>query len=162
MLHGNWGDGHVELIELPTDSDINDNVVTFWTPEHIPAAGDRLSFAYSLYWYGDDPSRPPGGRVVATRQDRTKDGAYRIVIDFSGKKLNAMQAETPPRAVVSVASGPESGDLTEQQLVKNPVNQTWRLTFQVKPSGACPVELRAFLAGEKDTLTETWSGAILP
>lgn len=162
VLHGDWGDGHVELVELPTDTDINDNVVAFWTPAKVPQPGESLSFAYTIHWYGDDASRPPGGRAIATREDRTPAGAHRFVIDFSGSKLRALAAEHPVRAVVSVASGPDSGILLEQQVLKNPVNDTWRLTFQVKPTGGRPLELRAFLAHGTDTLTETWANVLQP
>ena len=162
VLHGDWGNGHVELVELPTDTDINDNIVAFWSPATPPQPGDALAVSYSLYWYGDDPLRPPGGRVIAQREDRTQEGARRFVIDFAGKKLQALPADRAPTAVVTVASGPESGTLLEQQLVKNPVNDTWRLTFQVKPAGPRPMELRAFLHTANDTLTETWTNVVQP
>ena len=29
---GAWGEGAVELVEIPTDSERNDNIVAFWTP----------------------------------------------------------------------------------------------------------------------------------
>lgn len=162
VLHGDWGDGHVELMELPTDTDINDNMVAFWSPARKPQTGESIAGAYSIYWYGDDPTRPSGGRVVATREDRLKDGIRRFVLDFASKKLVARPASQAPTAVVSVASGTESGELVEQQMVKNPVNGSWRLTFLVKPSGNRPMELRAFLRDERDTLSETWSDVVQP
>jgi glucans biosynthesis protein len=162
VLHGDWGEGQVELIELPTDTDINDNVVAFWSPARIPQAGESLSFAYTIYWYGDDASRPPGGRAIATRQDRVATGARRFVVDFSGEKLRKLPADRPVQAIITIASGPESGTLLEQQVLKNPVNDTWRLTFQVKPAGDRPLELRAFLLDGTDTLTETWASVVLP
>jgi len=47
-------------------------------------------------------------------------------------------------------------------VVKNPVTGGWRLTFQVKPTGNAPVELRAFLDQGGNSLTETWSGVMQP
>ena len=29
---GDWGDGHVELVEIPTDREIHDNIVAYWQP----------------------------------------------------------------------------------------------------------------------------------
>jgi glucans biosynthesis protein len=160
---GAWGEGRVELIEIPTKSDTNDNVVTYWVPNNMPEPGKMGAWSYTVYWYGESASVSPGGRVVATRRDRgTADGAYRFVVDFAGKKLESLPADTVLRGVVTIASGDDTAELLDQQVVKNPVTGGWRLTFQAKPSGSNPVELRAFLDQGGNSLTETWSGVIQP
>lgn len=160
---GDWGDGRVELVEIPTKSDTNDNVVAFWVPDKPPKLGDPIAFSYTMYWYGDDPTRSPGGRVVATRRDHGPvEDAYRIVVDFAGKQLEALSADTVLRGVVTVASKEDGAEVLDQQVVKNPVTGGWRLTFQVRPKRKEPVELRAFIDKGGDALTETWSYAILP
>ena len=160
---GDWGNGRTELVQIPTKLDTNDNIVAYWVPEQVPKPGDRVAYAYTMYWYGDDPGRPPAGRVLATHRDRgTSDGAYRFVIDFVGKQLDALPADTVLRGVVTVASGEEVAELLDQHVVKNPELGGWRLTFQVRPKRKEPVELRAFLDKGGDTLTETWSYVILP
>ena len=59
--------------------------------------------------------------VVATRRDRgTADNAYRFVIDFDGKKLDSLPEDTVLRGVVTIASGDDSAELLDQQVVKNP------------------------------------------
>jgi glucans biosynthesis protein len=161
--HGEWGDGAVELVEIPTDTDIRDNIVAYWVPREEPKLGEPAAFSYTLYWYGDDPARPPGGRVVATRRDwGTVENVHRFVLDFDGAALRALPAEQAPRAVVTVAGGKETGDLLEQQVVKNAVTGGWRLSFQVRPKSGAPIEIRAFLERGGQALTETWSYAILP
>jgi len=118
---GDWGKGHVDLVELPTNTDINDNIVAYWVPTKLPKPGEAAAFAYTLYWYGDDPGRPPGGRVVATRRDwGTQENVYRFVIDFAGKTLESIPADRPPRPTVTIASGAAAGELIDQQIVKNP------------------------------------------
>ncbi len=160
---GEWGDGHVELIEIPTNSELNDNIVAFWVPAQLPKPGTPFAAAYTMYWYGDDPTRPPAGQIIATRRDRGPKGeTQRFIIDFDGKKLRAIPADQVLRGVVTIASGPDSADLVDQHVVKNTVTGGWRLTFQVKPKGNRPVELRAFLDHGGDTLTETWSYALVP
>jgi periplasmic glucans biosynthesis protein len=160
---GAWGEGTIELIEIPTKSDVNDNIVAMWRPQQQSKAGDRFIYRYTLSWFGDDQLHPPDGRVVATRRDYgTHEDAHRFVIDFAGKKLAAIPADQVLRAVVTVASGPDSAELLEQQVVKNPVTQGWRLTFQVRAKSKAPVELRAFLDSSGDTLTETWSSVVQP
>jgi glucans biosynthesis protein len=66
------------------------------------------------------------------------------------------------RAVVTIASGPESGRIPEQIVVKNPVTDGWRLIFQVEPAGKDPVELRAYLDLGGEALTETWTYTLVP
>jgi len=159
--HGDWGEGRVELVEIPTKSDTNDNIVTFWVPDKPVKPGELVAFAYGTAWYADDLARPPGGRVVATRRDRgTAEAAYRFVVDFAGKDLDALPADTILRGVVSVASKDDAAELLDQQVVKNTASGGWRLTFQVRPKKT-PVELRAFLDKDGNALTETWSYVLL-
>jgi glucans biosynthesis protein len=161
--HGEWKDGRVEVVEIPTENDTNDNAVAYWVPKRQPKPGEPGSFSYVMRWYGEDHTRPPGARVLATRRDRgTVKNAHRFVIDFVGKKLNAIPADRVLRGVVSVAGGAEVAELVEQHVVKNEVTGGWRLTFQVVPKGRGPVELRAFLDQGGETLSETWSYALLP
>ena len=161
--NGDWGTGRVELVEIPTTSDTNDNVVAYWVPEKAPAPGDVATFSYTMYWYGEDANRPPGGRTIASRRDSgTGKETQRFVIDFAGKKLAAIPADRVLRGVVTVLGGDESAEVLEQHVVKNPFTGGWRLTFEVRPKKRGPVELRAFLDQGGETLTETWSYVILP
>ena len=160
---GDWGEGRIELVEIPTKADINDNVVAFWVPNKPPEPGTMASYAYTVYWSSENPSLSPSGRVVATRRDRgTADNAYRFVIDFDGKKLESLPADTVLRGVVTIASGDDTAELLDQQVVKNPITGGWRLTFQIRPLKSDPVELRAFLDQGGNSLTETWSNVIRP
>jgi glucans biosynthesis protein len=38
---GRLGTGRVEVIEIPTNSDINDNVVAYWVPQKSPKPGEQ-------------------------------------------------------------------------------------------------------------------------
>ena len=159
---GDWGRGHVQLIEIPTNTERNDNIVAFWVPEPLPQPGLPFAAAYATYWYSEDPMRSPGGRVVATRRDHGAAGDLeRFVIDFDGDTLRSLPADATVRGVVTIASGDDGAELVDQHVVKNPVTGGWRLTFQVRPKTAGPVELRAFLDGGGNALTETWSDAVL-
>jgi len=158
-----WGRGHVELVQLPTNTDINDNIVAYWVPSTPPKPGEALAFGYTMYWYGDDPTRPPGGRVVSTRRDYgTQENVHRFVLDFEGEGVTYLPIESAPRGVVSIAGGKVAAEVIEQHVVKNPVTGGWRLSFQVRPNQTQTIELRAFLERRGRALTETWSYAIVP
>lgn len=157
-----WGDGAVELVEIPTNADVNDNIVTYWVPKEQPKPGEPMSYAYTLSWYDDDPRRSPGGRVVATRRDfgRSAD-AQRVVLDFAGGKLESIPGSEVLRGVVTVLNGDEAATILDQQVLKNEVTGGWRLMCQIRPKTRDTLELRAFLDKGGDTLTETWSYAIV-
>jgi glucans biosynthesis protein len=38
---GDWGQGHIELIEIPTEREIHDNIVAFWRPPRREAGRGR-------------------------------------------------------------------------------------------------------------------------
>jgi glucans biosynthesis protein len=159
---GAWGRGRVELVEIPTDDEINDNIAAYWIPEQRAVPGSPASFAYALYWYGDEALRPPGGRVAATRLDR-RDDTWRFVIDFTGKALEAIPPETVLQGVVTIGSGsPDDGELVGQFVEKNPLTGGFRLVFRVRPARREPLPLRAFLQQGAGALTETWSYLLVP
>ncbi len=167
-----WGPGHVELIQIPTDSEANNNIIAFWVPDRVPGAGDSVSFSYTMSWNSSDGARPPSGRVVASRtaQGRGKQWTKKFIIDFAGGQLEAFPADKGLTAVITVD---ERTRLIEQQLYKNRATKGWRLVFQIlieeegtidkvltpKPA---PLEFRAFLKDGENAVTETWSYAFQP
>ncbi len=158
-----WGPGRVELVEIPTSSDFNDNVVSYWVPAVPVKPGAMLAYGYTMRWFGDDPALRPEGRAVATFRDSAgKEDVRRFVIDFEGKKLADIPADRVLHATVSVAGGAEAADVTEQQVVKNTATGGWRLTFKVLPKKRGPLDLRAFLDEKGEALTETWTYLIQP
>jgi glucans biosynthesis protein len=160
---GEWGKGRIELVQIPTNSDTNDNAAAYWVPDAPAKAGEPFPFAYTLTWYGDDQTRPPGGRVLSTRRDSgTVKDAQRFVIDFVGKKLEDIPADRVLRGDVTIVGGEAAADLLEQHVVKNPATNGWRLTFQIRPKRREPLELRAFIDQGGEALTETWSYVMLP
>src|SRR5208337_1476464 len=67
---GDWGKGAVQLVEMPTDDEIMDNVIVYWIPEKPAQAGDRIDLHYRLHWLADEPHPTALGRCVATRLGR--------------------------------------------------------------------------------------------
>jgi glucans biosynthesis protein len=114
---GNWGEGRVELIQIPTDKEIYDNIVAFFVPSRLPGQGEPLSFAYQMVWhYATESPRPPAGRVIATRVARTKvEGGRKFVVDFAGTQLDSLPADKPVEGVVTVGPGVK---FMEQQVFK--------------------------------------------
>ncbi len=154
---GDWGAGAVRLVEIPTATEFDDNIVAFWVPEKLPPPGEPIELEYRLHWFLDQLG-PPAGFVRSTRHGKTayyEAGMERFVVDFDGRELQTLKADAPLAKIVTVGEGAK---LNHASLQKNPVNGTWRVAFTVRPDGSGrPVELRCHLQRGPDTLTETWS-----
>ncbi len=157
-----WGKGRVELVEIPTDEEIHDNIVAYWVPATPIVPRRPFSFSYLLSAYSQSPLWPPGGRAIATRtasiSGHTGDNALRILIDFWGGDLNLLQATQPVQAQISAQNGAVS-NVTVQRLSATGV---WRVTFQLAPKGNQSVDLRCYLTLYGEALTETWTDLWTP
>jgi glucans biosynthesis protein len=161
---GDWGPGRVELVQLSTPDETNDNIVAYWVPAHAPAPGEPLDFAYRMQWQGAQQTHPPGAWVTQTRAGRGFDALapneHQFVVDFTGPALTALPADVTVKAVVTADA---NGQITESNVYRNDADGTWRMTVRVKQLRATqPVELRAFLQHGNDVLSETWTNILLP
>ena len=62
---GDWGEGAVHLVEIPTTTEINDNIVTFWRPRAPTRAKGEYSYTYRIHWGVPIPKPLPLAQVVA-------------------------------------------------------------------------------------------------
>jgi glucans biosynthesis protein len=157
---GDWGPGSVQLVEIPTNDEIHDNIVVFWAPQTPPTAGTAYRLRYRLHWQADEPFPAENlARVVATRigrggkpgQPRPK-GVTKFVVEFAGKTLETLPKDAKPAARVTASRGEVSYVFVEAI----PNVKRWRAQFDVAATGTDPVELRLFLASGDQALTETW------
>lgn len=161
---GDWGPGRVELVQLNTPDETNDNIVAYWVPERLPAPGQPLEVTYRLHWQGTQHmQRPPGAWVTQTRIGRgfadLADDEQQFVVDFTGPALAALPGDATVKAVVSA---PSNGQIVESNAYRIEATGAWRMTVRVKQlNPAQPTELRGFLQSGSNVLTETWSN-ILP
>lgn len=159
---GSWGEGRVELVEIPSDSEINDNIVAYWVPAEPVQAGADLEFVYLLSAFSDNPQWPPGGRAEATRigtaarpgsTEAVDADARLIVIDFNGGDLPHLEASQPVEAMPGTSRGRVSAAICQ----KNPHTGGWRAFFDFFPEGAESADLRCYLRMRQHSLSETWS-----
>lgn len=156
---GAWGEGSVQLVEIPTDDEIHDNIVAFWVPREPVEAGAEFDLAYRLHWLADAPHASPVARVVATRigmggvpgQPRPP-GVRKFAVDFDGSGMAGLGRDSGVEAVIATSRGTISGE------VAYPVVSTerWRVVFDLETAGPGPVDLRMYLRKGADALSETW------
>jgi glucans biosynthesis protein len=161
---GDWGEGSLQLIEIPTDDEIHDNVVAFWRPSAPAKKGAQLDYAYRLHWLADEPYPPRSlARVVATRIGRGGEpgkprpkGLAKFVVDFEGAALEQ------PGLKVAARITPSRGVISYVFVEPVPASKRLRAQFDLHAEGADPVELRMYLHGADATLSETWACQYLP
>ena len=120
---------------------------------------------YKMLWQMDKDRRPPLAWVEQTRRGRGSysrgaDGSIGFVIDFAGPGLTKLAADAKIEGVVSVDG---NGELLERTTYRNEVTGGWRVALRLKRvDDDKPVELRAYLKGDSNTLSETWSYVLPP
>lgn len=170
-LKDDWGAGHVELLQIPTPNEYNDNMNVFWVPEKAPQPGQILKFSYRLHWRTSHPQELPLGYVTDTRltRDEKDKNLVRFLIDFKGESLNTLALNKNLDADLSVSKG---YTILNHQIIKNTATNGWRLVFQLRidedfltefiPSKRPAAELRAFFKQKDKALTETWTYTFVP
>jgi glucans biosynthesis protein len=160
---GDWGEGVVELIEMPTTDETNDNIVALWAPKTPLEPGKEFSFAYKLISMLDSGDLHPGGRVVNTYQAKPKalgsgepvtEGSRRFIIDFAGGDLD-YYLKQPEK--VEIVPSIAYGRIDRAFIVPNRKTEGFRAFVDVVVEPGQLAEMRAFLRSGGKTLTETWS-----
>lgn len=148
---GDWGPGAVMLVEIPTNEEINDNIVAFWRPEKPLKAGQEFSFDYILHWCASAPAEGAVAPVTASRTGARVFEEGRIFsIDFAP---HPALGDDPERIQTRIAAS--AGQISAQLVQVNPATGGMRLDFTLK--GDAPVvELRAELLRGGQRASEVW------
>ncbi|KQQ80620.1 glucan biosynthesis protein D [Aureimonas sp. Leaf324] len=156
---GDWGRGIVQLVEIPTDSEVNDNIVVFWVPEEKPAAGSQFEFRYRMHWGYADQMETHQAVVGATyaglggnAADTGTTNLRRFEINFVGGTAQNLPGDA---VVVPILEVPDTARLVHSGVSRLP-GGGWRLSIELEKLDASPVELRAKLSFNQRIISETW------
>lgn len=161
--HDGWGEGQVELIELPTADETNDNIVAFWRPKAPVEAGQALTFRYRMRSLSGTGMLNPGGMTQNTFITRPRalgsaenapPGSARFILDFVGGDLGFYLSAPQDVGIIASAS---QGRITRSTLIPNPSTRGFRAMIDVEVPPGQLSDLRAFLKAGSRVLTETWT-----
>lgn len=149
---GEWSEGAVQLIEIPSESEINDNILAYWRPRAPMPAGSEVAFSYRQFWTWHPPERPDLATVAATRVGRGSSGRRRrFVVDFTGEMLNGdAAAELRP----ALAASP--GTVHGLRIWPYPDRKAVRIGFELDPGNENASEMRLVLESAGKPVSETW------
>ncbi len=148
---GEWGQGAVQLIEIPSDAEVNKNILVYWRPKAVMQAGSEVTLAYRQFWSWAPPERPLLATVTSTRSGRGSTGRRRrFVVEFAGDPL----ADTVPdlRAALTASPGAIQGTRLWSYFERKSV----RVTFELDPGNETACEMRLVLQSGAKPLSETW------
>ena len=150
---GDWGVGAVDLVEIPTDSEYNDNIVAFWRGRDALRAGGEYGFTYRLHWGANAPGDARRARVAEMRTGAgTAPGTRVFVLDFTGDAVKALAPDAPVRFEL----GSSAGQVGAGYSGPNPETGGWRVSLVFDPAGVPAADLRCALRDEQGPLAETW------
>ena len=149
---GDWGNGSVTLIEIPTDKEINDNIVAFWRPAEPLAALVEHRFAYRLHWCAVSPAEGTVAQVTATRTGKRvfEDGRI-FTVDFGP---HPALGDDPARIEARVAT--TAGEIGSVAVQNNRATGGVRLDLTLLSAHSEVAELRAELWRGGQRVSEVW------
>lgn len=158
-----WGAGGVELVEIPTDVEYEDNVVAYWRPDATLRAGGTYQFSYRVGWCDDVPTSNRM-RISKTRIGAgSRPGSLRFVVDFAENRPvervagnTAILRDVSPVEILEPQLSSSAGTLTGPYLQSNPFTPGTRVVFDLDPGEQKVIELRLALAREGETASEVW------
>jgi glucans biosynthesis protein len=146
---GDWGAGAVELVEIPSGRESNDNIVAFWRPAQSLTPAHPAHFAYRLIWCAE-PALPKSlGKTVASRSGASLDGKRRVfLLDFvgAGEKVDGLRLDLVTSA----------GRVSNATLMSNSALRGLRASFEIDPRDAELIEMRLRIMRGDHPVTETW------
>ena len=145
-----WGKGSVTLVEIPTDSEIYDNIAAYWRPREDWLPGNEYALNYKLTW-GDQSDYGNGLKVLNTRIGAAFESGIIVAIDFEDGADVPADLDSVDKVINASA-----GDVSEGVLQRNPETGGPRLAFKFHPSDASLIEFRVQLRSGGAPLSETW------
>jgi glucans biosynthesis protein len=146
---GEWGAGSVELVEIPSGRESNDNIVAFWRPAQPLTPGHPAHYAYRIIWSAE-PAQPKSlGKNVASRSGASLDAKRRVfLLDFvgAGEKVDGLRLDLSASA----------GRISSATLMSNSALHGLRASFEIEPRDAELIELRLRIMRGDRPVTETW------
>jgi periplasmic glucans biosynthesis protein len=146
-----WGEGEGQLLEIPADSENNDNIIAYWRPKAALAAGASASFAYRQFWCWSPPARPPGAICILSRMGRIGK-KRRFVVEFSDESF-ADPAKTA-QITGNVVANP--GQIVGYRTFVSRERKSLRFVFDLDPGSETSSELRVVLETAGKPVSETW------
>ena len=148
---GDWKEGDLRLLEIPTNSETNENIIAQWRPKAGMAAATTQSVAFRQFWCWSPPSKPPLASCVGSRQGKAGK-AQRFAVEMAGDLF-----ADPAKAAAATADLQASrGKIVSVRLFPYKDRRSVRVVFDLDPGSETYSELRLTLKVDNQAASETW------
>ncbi|WP_199252581.1 glucan biosynthesis protein [Chachezhania sediminis] len=155
------GRGTIQLLEIPTDDEIHDNIGAFWVPEAPAVKGNAYDLHYRLHWQNDEPY--PATNIAQTRATRIgrggqpghprPPGVYHFAVEFDRPEV---MRKIPYGVMPEVVVTSSHGTISRTFALPMPNGNVWQANFDLALDRGQLADLRMYLAMNGEPLTETW------
>ena len=147
---GDWGKGQVELVEIPSASEENDNIVAYWKPADGLKKGEPFKFSYTLISPDDVPADMNETRIVGSASGlKLFDGNKEVLIDYSNISSEDLDQ-------IEVIASISQGKIMESRIEANPHINGARVFITFDAEDADVAELRVQLNKDDVNAAPTW------
>jgi periplasmic glucans biosynthesis protein len=157
-----WGEGSVELVELPTKTEYFDNIVAFWHPKEPLQPGTAYTYRYRLTWCQEPPVRTDLATVTQTLVGAStrQEGLRVFYADFAGtEKFNLCDDLTDfcGGKTGNVELSASAGNFVNIAIRRNQIAGGHRVSFEYQPApGSLQADLRCVLVAGGKQVSEVW------
>jgi len=149
---GDWSSGGMQLLEIPNESEANDNIIAYWRPKLVLTPGNETAFAYRQFWCWSPPEAPP---LAITTQSYSGKGPgtrrRRFIVEFMGDIL-----ADPKNADIKPALSLAPGTVASMRTFRSKDLKTYRVLFDLDPGSDTSSEMRLVLEAANKPVSETW------
>ncbi len=147
---GDWGKGQVELVEIPSASEENDNIVAYWKPAQGLKKGEPYEFSYKLTSPDDVPADKDRPRIVNSSSGlKLLDDNKEILIDY--RNIDSKDIEQ-----IDVVASINNGKILESRIQENPHINGARVFITFDTEDADVAEFRVQLNKDDQYAAPTW------
>ncbi|MFT0892150.1 glucan biosynthesis protein [Pseudochelatococcus sp. G4_1912] len=148
-----WGEGAVQLIEVPTPTEGTPNIICYWRPAQPITVGTETRYAMRLYWCWSVPERPNLALVRSTRIGVLPNSRMRrFAIAFTGDDLGRANIADTLRVGLTASRG----TISNARLWPYPDRKMVRVVFDFDPGNDTSSELRLALIEAGKPISESW------
>ncbi len=157
---GDWGEGRVDLIEIPTQGEEFDNIVCCWTPKTPLPSGQPTELSYRITTVSTTETLHAMAQVqssIAAREELDAAAGLakrRFIVDFNAGDLEYYLSDPKRVAVVATVS---TGTVARATIDPNFAAKGFRVIVDVTLRPGESTDLRVFLRTARTTLSETWT-----
>jgi glucans biosynthesis protein len=139
-------------VEIPSESEINSNIVAYWRPAQ--PLTKEAAFAYRQFWCWQPPAKPAFAAVAMSRGGRGagNNRRRRFAVAFAGEIFADAQRTAELKPILTTTPG----SITISRMYIYKERKICRVVFDIDPGSETSSEIRLMLEAGGKPVSETW------